>query len=96
MIRKYFTFIRGLSVLIFLKIRILSLLAGWIESFVCGIYTFRSKLTLLRVIVYNVILIFVGLVLLKDLVDIVKNVEFLFLIEIIYRKCERKKIVIIY
>lgn len=55
LIRKYFTFIRGLSVLIFLKIRILSLLAGWIESFVCGIYTFRSKLTLLRVIVYNVI-----------------------------------------
>lgn len=37
-------------------------------------------------------MIFVGLVLLKDLVDIVKNVEFLFLIEIIYRKCERKKI----
>lgn len=37
-------------------------------------------------------MIFVGVVLLKDLVDIVKNVEFLFLIEIIYRKCERKKI----
>lgn len=38
-----------------------------------------------------------GLVLLEDLGDVVKNEkELLFLLEIIYRKCESKKIVIIY
>lgn len=41
-------------------------------------------------------MILVGVVLPKDSVDTVKNVELSFLIEIIHRKCERKKIVIIY
>lgn len=84
-----------------LKTRTSSSLAGWTESFVCGIHMSRSKSTLLRVTEYMctmlLILIHVGLVLLEDPGDAVKNEkELSFLLEIIHRKCESKKIVIIY